>query len=318
VYQLVVTVNNIPTSNQPTVRLDRWLADNVEGVSRERLKQLIQAGHVLLEGQPCYKPGQLLSLGQTISLHLPKAVAIDLLPQPIGLDVVFEDEHMLVVNKPRGMLTHPAGRYQTETLVNALLHHCQGSLSGINGELRPGIVHRLDKDTSGLLMVAKTDVAHQGLSIQIQAKTAQRQYQAIVQGVFSQPQGVVDAAIGRNPKKRDAMAVVTDGGRHALTHWEVVKQVAGSAHRGLTLLKLELKTGRTHQIRVHMAHIGHPVLGDPLYGTGLEKSLHLPCYGQLLHAWRLSFTHPITGHTMSFTCPLPPEFRATLALLEAT
>jgi 23S rRNA pseudouridine1911/1915/1917 synthase len=243
---------------------------------------------------------------------IPDAQPIPLEPEAIPLDVIYEDSDLLVVNKPSGMLTHPTGRERHGTLVNALLHHCGNSLSGINGFIRPGIVHRLDRDTSGLLMVAKTDAAHFHLSAQLKEKSARRDYRAIVQGSFKEDTGTVDAPIGRNPKHRDKMAILPDG-RPAVTHWRVRERIDGK----YALMELSLETGRTHQIRVHMAHIGHPLLGDPLYGSGIEKVIKLKTQGQLLQAFRLSFNHPTTQERLMFGIPQDPEITRVWHWLQA-
>jgi 23S rRNA pseudouridine1911/1915/1917 synthase len=285
-------------------RLDKLLAGELEewSISRERVQGLIKEGCVTVNDKPEHKPSLRLKDGDAIMVHIPEARPIELEPETIPLDVVYEDTSLLVVNKPTGMLTHPTGRERSGTLVNALLAHCEGSLSGINGMIRPGIVHRLDRDTSGLLMVAKTDAAHLFLSAQLKEKTARRDYRAIAQGKFEQDQGTVDAAIGRNPKNRDKMAVLPDG-RHAVTHWRVQERLDDK----YALLELSLETGRTHQIRVHMSQIGHPLLGDPLYGSGLEKVLKFKSRGQLLQAYRLRFIHPDSRKEVSFEIPPDPE-----------
>lgn len=288
-----------------TLRLDKVLAEMLaEELSREQLKRLILEEAVQVNGRVVVKPAYALKAGDEVVLNIPELKPIALVPQDIPLDVVYEDEDLLVINKPRGMLTHPTGREVTGTLVNALLHHCAGGLSGLNGEIRPGIVHRLDRETSGLLVVAKHDRAHRGLSEQLQVKTMRREYQALVQGVFKTESGTVNAPIGRNPKHRDQM-MISETGRAAVTHWQLEAAVYGKYSR----LRLKLETGRTHQIRVHLASIGHPVIGDPLYGSGLEKILHLekmPGFGgQLLQAVCLSFVHPIQQKSMTFE--IPPE-----------
>jgi 23S rRNA pseudouridine1911/1915/1917 synthase len=285
-------------------RLDKLLADELSefSLSRERLQALIHEGHVLVNAHVATKASFRLKEGDTITVTVPEARPIPLEPEAIALEVVYEDAALLVVNKPTGMLTHPTGRERHGTLVNALLAHCGSSLSGINGLIRPGIVHRLDRDTSGLLMVAKTDAAHFHLSAQLKAKTARRHYRAIVQGKFDQSQGTVDASIGRNPKIRDKMAILPTG-RPAVTHWRVLDQVGDK----VTLLDVSLETGRTHQIRVHMSHIGHPLIGDPLYGSGLEKILKLKTRGQLLQAYRLTFEHPDTQQALTFEIPEDPD-----------
>lgn len=284
-------------------RLDRFLADSLPQYSREYLKSLILEGQVsLTQGKPLTKPATRLQEGQELTVAIPEPKPLALLPYDYPLEIVYEDDDMLVVNKPSGMLTHPTGRMQPDTLVNALLAHCKGQLSGINGVERPGIVHRLDKDTSGLLMVAKSDTAHRGLQQQLHDHSAKRCYQAIVQGAMPQPQGTVNAPIDRNPKKRDKMAVLPTG-RSAVTHWELLEPIGNS----FTLVKLTLETGRTHQIRVHMAHIGHPIFGDPLYGTGLENLMNFNPQGQVLQAYQLAFTHPVTGQAMQFEIPPDPK-----------
>jgi 23S rRNA pseudouridine1911/1915/1917 synthase len=285
-------------------RLDKFLAGALEefALSRERLQGLIKDGMVLLNCKPETKPSTRLKEDDSIEVTIPEAQPIPLEPENIPLEVVYEDAALLVVNKSSGMLTHPTGRERTGTLVNALLAHCGSSLSGINGMIRPGIVHRLDRETSGLLMVAKTDPAHFHLSAQLKDKTARRNYRAIAQGQFKEDQGTVSAPIGRNPKNRDKMAVVPDG-RHAVTHWQVLDRIGDK----YALLELSLETGRTHQIRVHMAHIGHPLLGDPLYGSGVDKVLKLKTQGQLLQAFRLSFVHPLSNEQVTFEIPEDPE-----------
>lgn len=285
-------------------RLDKLLASELDefSLSRERIQTLIKDGLVTINQTPERKPSTRLKDGDSVHVIIPDARPIPLEPESIPLDVIYEDSDLLVVNKPSGMLTHPTGRERHGTLVNALLHHCGSSLSGINGFIRPGIVHRLDRDTSGLLMVAKTDAAHFHLSAQLKNKSARRDYRAIAQGAFSTDSGTVDAPIGRNPKHRDKMAVMSDG-RPAVTHWRVQERVGDK----YALLELSLETGRTHQIRVHMAHIGHPLLGDPLYGSGIEKVLKLKTQGQLLQAFRLSFNHPITQERLTFEIPEDPE-----------
>ncbi len=284
-------------------RLDKLLASELEefSLSRERLQTLIKDGLVTLNAKPATKPSIRLKDGDTIQVIIPEATPIALSPERIPLEVIYEDAALLVINKPTGMLTHPTGRERTGTLVNALLAHCGDSLSGINGQIRPGIVHRLDRDTSGLLMVAKTDAAHFHLSAQLKDKTARRDYRAIVQGCFLKDTGTVDAPIGRNPKNRDKMAIMADG-RHAVTHWQVEERLGDKFAR----IQLSLETGRTHQIRVHMSHIGHPLLGDPLYGSGVEKNLKLKTPGQLLQAFRLSFLHP-NGERVTFEIPQDPD-----------
>lgn len=276
-------------------RLDRILAESLPEYSREYLKSLIQQGLVVLNGQPMTKPSLRLVAGDTLTVNVPETVPLQLEAEDIPLDVVFEDVDLLVINKPSGMLTHPAGSNNTGTVVNALLAHCHGQLSGINGVERPGIVHRLDKDTSGLLMVAKTDVAHKGLQAQLQARTAKRRYRTIVQGTMPSETGVICAPIGRSSANRDKMTVRPDG-REAVTRWVVIEPIG---YR-FSVLEVGLETGRTHQIRVHMAHLSHPVFGDPLYGTGIERQLKFETQGQVLQAFSLTFTHPVAGKQLAF------------------
>lgn len=296
-------------------RLDKFLAEETEAhLSRERLKRLVRDGQVRVNGQPQSKASLRLKEGDEVLLAVPDAVPMSLPATGIPLEIVFEDTDLLVVNKPVGMLTHPTGRMQTDTLVNALLAHCGISLSGINGVLRPGIVHRLDRDTSGLLVVAKSDRAHLSLSAQLKEKSARREYRAIAQGKFPKNEGTVDAPIDRNPKQRDKM-MIDPAGRPAVTHWRVTDRVFDKFAR----LELRLETGRTHQIRLHMAHIGHPLVGDPLYGSGIDKVLNLQSLhirGQLLQAFRLSFRHPATEESVCFEIPVSPEIERTWAFLQ--
>ncbi|MDX2085802.1 MAG: RluA family pseudouridine synthase [Candidatus Melainabacteria bacterium] len=301
-------------------RLDRFLTDELlqtpHELSRERLKALIQQGHVCVNHTPTQKPAFMLEEGDFVQLSIPEAKPLALQPEAIPLEVVYEDPHLLVIDKPTGMLTHPAGSTVTGTLVNALLAHCAGELSGINGWIRPGIVHRLDRDTAGLLMVAKTDTAHRHLSAQLKEKTAVREYLAIAQGHLQPEIGTIEAPIGRNPKQRQAMQVhPAQGGRAAITHWHTLEHVFDR----FSLLRLRLETGRTHQIRVHLSHIRHPIVGDLLYGTGLEKTpplkpLHLQ--GQLLQAVKLSFVHPVSQKRLTFERPMNALLSQAWAFLQ--
>ncbi len=288
-------------------RIDSWLAAEQPDLNRSTVQRLCEQGMVTVGGKPVGKNHRLRG-GEAISVQLPEPVADCALPQDIPLDIVYEDDYLLVVNKPKGMVVHPAAGNPDGTLVNALLHHCGGSLSGIGGVLRPGIVHRIDKDTSGLLIVAKCDKAHQGLARQIKAHTFTRQYEAVVYGRMKQIQGKVDAPIGRHPQKRKEMCVTTSGNaREAVTHYELLTQYRGFAH-----LCLRLETGRTHQIRVHMAYLGHPVAGDTVYGP---KKAIAALAGQCLHAKTIGFEHPITGSYLEFTSPLPAYFTGFLSTL---
>lgn len=286
-------------------RLDAWLAEQTE-LTRSAAQKLAETGRVTAAGKPLAKNTRLTGR-ETISVLLPEPEAVDLVPQDIPLDVVYEDEDVIVVNKPKGLVVHPAPGHPDGTLVNALLYHCGDSLSGINGELRPGIVHRIDRDTSGLIIAAKNDAAHLGLSAQLSDHTLARTYECLVVGNLKEDSGTVDAPIGRHPSDRKKMAVVA-GGRPAVTHWEVIARYAGVTH-----VRCRLETGRTHQIRVHMAYIGHPILGDTVYGA---KKPVAGLTGQCLHAVGLRFIHPRTGQAVELHCPLPQEFQEQLRKLE--
>ncbi len=285
-------------------RLDVFLAAHFVQFTRSRIKGLIDEGNVRVNGRPA-KAGSRLAAGDAVELLVPELREIAALPEDIPLDIVYEDEALMVINKRRGLVVHPAAGNETGTLVNALLHHCD-DLSGIAGEIKPGIVHRLDKDTTGLLVVAKTDAAHLSLSAQIAEKSAQRIYLALVEGNVAGEQGRVEAALGRSRTDRKKIAV-TEGGRAAATRYRVLERFGDC-----TLVECALETGRTHQIRVHMKHIGHPVLGDPVYGYRHQR---FSLEGQLLHAVRLSFVHPISGQPMSFEAPLPEDFQRVLTVL---
>lgn len=299
------------TEKQQGLRLDRGLAEQLPELSRSRLQQLIRQGQVWLNGQPCRDKDRPLQAGDEVEVRIPPATPTALQPEPIPLDILYEDDDLLVINKPRGLVVHPAPGHASGTLVHALLAHCP-HLSGINGELRPGIVHRLDKDTTGALVIAKHDQAHQHLRAQIQAKTARRIYLGVVFGRPAQSQGTVSAPIGRHPVDRQKMAVLTPGqGRVAVTHWQVLERLGN-----YTLMQFELETGRTHQIRVHAAHMRLPIVGDPLY-TQSKTSSPVKLGGQALHAWKLSFVHPRTGQPLQFTAPLPEEFERLLRQLRS-
>lgn len=289
-------------------RLDQALSALLPGRTRAGLQKLIADGRVLADGQKAAKSFK-VQPGCEIQLDEPDPEPLGLEPEDIPLDIVYEDEHLLVVNKPRGMVVHPAPGNYSGTLVNALLWHCKGSLSGINGVIRPGIVHRIDKDTSGLLIVAKTDAAHQGLAAQIKAHSFERHYEAVVHGRVKED-GVVRGYLARHPKERKRMAAVAadaPGAKEAVTHYEVIAQYDGFTH-----LRCRLETGRTHQIRVQLASVGHPVAGDPLYGPKKGVS---SLGGQCLHAKSIAFTHPVTGERLAFDVPLPPYFTAFLQKL---
>ena len=286
-------------------RLDSFLAARLPGLTRSAAARLIETGQVLVDGKPARKSARLAG-GETVEVTLPDPEPADALPQDIPLDVVYEDDDVIVVNKPSGLVVHPAPGHPDGTLVNALLHHCGGSLSGVGGELRPGIVHRIDRDTSGLIIAAKNDAAHQALAAQLADHTLARTYEAVVVGALREDGGTVDAPIGRCPSDRKKMAVVPNGKR-AVTHWEVLERFPGLTH-----VRCRLETGRTHQIRVHMAHLGHPIYGDMVYG-GKKPVPGLA--GQCLHAVGLRFVHPRTGETVELSCPLSGEFQALLEKL---
>lgn len=282
-------------------RLDVGVTEVVVGKSRSYVQSLIEEGHVLVNGS-VKKSNYKIRLGDQIQVVVPPPRELKVDPENIPLEIVYEDEDVLVVNKPRGMVVHPAPGAWTGTMVNALLYHCR-SLSGINGVLRPGIVHRIDKDTSGLLVVAKNDLAHQGLAEQIKAHSMARQYLAIVHGVLYEPSGTVDAPIGRDHCDRKKMAVIFHNSKRAITHYDVLERF-----KDFTYVQARLETGRTHQIRVHMAYLKHPVLGDPLYGP---KRNPFDVHGQMLHAKHLGFVHPRTGENLEFDAP-PPEIFASV------
>lgn len=295
------------TARESYARADVFLSDNLEGFTRSSVKKLFDGGFVSINGKKG-KPSQQISAGDTLEVTLPDAVEYNVKPEDIPVEIVYEDGDIAVINKPQGMTVH-AGNGNTEgTLVNALLFKLD-SLSGINGVLRPGIVHRIDKDTSGLLVVAKNDRAHLSLSKQIEDKTCRRTYLALLEGVLKDDSGTVTTYIGRHPQDRVKMAVVPpEKGKLAITDYTVLERYAQS----YTLCRFDLHTGRTHQIRVHARHMGHPVVGDPVYGIKKQKfSLN----GQLLHAWQLQLTHPATGEQMTFEAPLPEYFKAVLSKL---
>ena len=296
----------IITAKESGERIDALLARAVEGLSRSAAQRLIEEGRVTLDGLPLRKNYR-VSAGDELELLLPPPVDVPLLPQEMPLDVVFEDGDVIVVNKPRGLVVHPAPGHPDGTLVNALLWHCGDSLSGVGGEKRPGIVHRIDKDTSGLLIAAKNDFAHQRLSAQLADRSLSRVYEAVVRGRLREDEGTVDRPIGRHPVDRKRMAVLEKNGRSAVTHWRVLTR-----YRDYTHIECRLETGRTHQIRVHMASLAHPLLGDGVYGAPCpEKGLA----GQCLHARRLKFIHPRSGEAILLETPLPPYFLEVLSKL---
>lgn len=294
------------------VRLDAYIAAQTE-LTRSGAVKLIEDGSVLVNGRPSQKKYVVYD-GDEIEIILPEPKEYEVEAENIPLDIVYEDDYIVVVNKPSGMVVHPAPGNYSGTLVNALLYHCKDTLSGIGGVMRPGIVHRIDKDTSGLLVVAKCDEAHAALSEELKYHGIEREYRAIVVGGFSEDRGVVDLPIGRHPTDRKKMAVIRDGtGREAVTHYTVLER-----YEGISYLSLRLETGRTHQIRVHMSNKGHPLLGDPVYQKSKSQFeiKHPELFdGQALHAVRLSLTHPKTGKRMEFECPLPENFERALEIL---
>ena len=295
------------TADRDGERLDQFLSRSVEGLTRSAAQRLIEEGAVTCNGRAVKKNAR-TAVGDDVALTLPDPEPVDVLPQDIPLDVAYEDDDVIVVNKPVGMVVHPAPGHPDGTLVNALLYHCGSSLSGINGELRPGIVHRIDRDTSGLIIAAKNDRAHLALAAQLQDHTLARVYEAVAVGGFQEDAGTVDTPIGRHPVDRKRMAVDRKNGRPAVTHWSVLGRYPGYTH-----LECRLETGRTHQIRVHMASIGHPLLGDTVYGS---KKPWPGLAGQCLHARRLRFLHPATGEPVELECPLPDWFERVLKQID--
>ena len=284
-------------------RLDAFLSRSAEGLSRSAAQKLIADGNVRLNGSPARKNHR-LRVGDSVELTIPEPREVDIAPKQMPLDIVYEDEDVAVINKPKGLVVHPAVGHQDDTLVNGLLYAMGDSLSGINGELRPGIVHRIDKDTSGLLAIAKNDLAHTVLASQLKDHSMARTYEAIVCGSFKEDSGTVDAPIGRHPTDRKKMCVTQRNSKNAVTHWEVVERF-----RGYTHIRCRLETGRTHQIRVHMAYIGHPILGDTVYG---HKKPELGQDSQCLHAGALCFRHPRDGRPVMVFAPLPDYFQSVL------
>lgn len=290
-------------------RLDRWLSQQLPDISRSRLQKLIEDGNVSLNSHICTSKKIKLQKGDRLKLIIPPPQVLDLQPEAIPLDILYEDEQLVIINKTAGLVVHPAPGHPTGTLVHALLHHCT-NLSGIGGVQRPGIVHRLDKDTTGAIVVAKTDLAHQHLQAQIKAKTARREYWGVVYGSPTKTTATISLPVGRHPVDRKKMSVVPveKGGRGAVTHWQVLERLGN-----YSLLEFILGTGRTHQIRVHASYTGHPIVGDPLYSSG--RSLGVNLSGQALHARKLSLQHPISGKLIEAIAPLPGEFTRLLAVL---
>ena len=288
-------------------RLDAFVARSVKNMSRSGVQKLLEDGCILRNGKPGKKNDK-LNIGDEISVTVPEPTPVDILPKEMPLDIIYEDADVLVINKPKGLVVHPAAGHQDDTLVNGLLYAMGDDLSGINGQLRPGIVHRIDKDTSGLLAVAKNDLAHMMLASQLKDHTMARTYECIVCGGLKEDSGTVDAPIGRHPTDRKKMCITQRNSRNAVTHWEVVKR-----YRGYTHVRCKLETGRTHQIRVHMAHIGHPILGDTVYG---HRKPELGQSSQVLHAGALCFQHPRDQRPVMVFAPLPEYFIQVLEKLE--
>ena len=280
-------------------RIDKFLSEQCEELSRSFIQKLLKSGEVYV-GQKAVKASYKVSEGDVISFEVPEAVEPEIIPEDIKLDIVYEDHDVILVNKPKGMVVHPAAGHYSGTLVNALMFHCKDDLSGINGVLRPGIVHRIDMDTTGVLIACKNDLAHNSIAEQLKEHSITRRYQAIVHGVLKQDEGFVDAPIGRHPQDRKKMCINQLNGKHAVTHYKV------------THIECRLETGRTHQIRVHMASLGHPLLGDTVYGPA--KSPH-KLQGQTLHAGILGFVHPRSGEYMEYSAPLPEYFERLLKIL---
>ncbi|PSB46898.1 RluA family pseudouridine synthase [Chamaesiphon polymorphus CCALA 037] len=298
----------VATDDFTEPRIDLWLAAQLPDFSRSRWQKLISQGHVRVGGRDCNDKKYKLKSGDRVCVIIPPPDALDLVPEAIPLDILYEDQCLLIVNKSAGMVVHPSAGHSTGTLVHALLAHCP--LSSIGGIQRPGIVHRLDKDTSGAIAIAKTDIAHQHLQQQLQAKTARREYLGVVYGTPKVDSGTIDLPIGRHPidRQKNAIVPIDRGGRSAVTHWQIEERL-----RGFALIKFRLETGRTHQIRVHAAQMGHPIVGDPVYGTGRSIGINLP--GQALHARQLELIHPHTAELISVTAPIPSYFLTLLQVL---
>lgn len=292
-----------------TCRIDRWLAEQMPHLSRSRIQGLIEDGQVMLNGESCTTKKQTVGVGDRLSIFIPETQPLSLEPEAIPLDILVEDASLIIINKPAGMVVHPAPGHESGTLVHALLAHCP-DLAGIGGVERPGIVHRLDKDTSGAIVVAKTEQAMQSLQGQIKMKEARREYLAVVYGAPGSSSGTMDKPIGRHPNDRKKMAIVPEEkwGRSAVTHWQVKERLGN-----YTLMHFQLETGRTHQIRVHCADMGHPIVGDPVYSSGRSLGINLP--GQALHAWRLTVRHPVTQAWIEAIAPLPEHFERLLQVL---
>lgn len=295
------------TGEESGLRIDRYLADHLDGQSRNSIQKLIEEGLVLVNGNAC-RASYKLQEKDRIFVSVPDAVLTELRPERIPLDILYEDDQLLIINKPKGMVVHPAPGHSTGTLVNAIMYHCGKELSGINGEIRPGIVHRIDMNTTGSLIVCKTDAAHRFIASQIKEHSVHRVYRAIVHGHLNPTEGTIRTSIGRDPRDRKKMSVGVKNGRQAITHYRELARLKNN----FSYVEFELETGRTHQIRVHMASIGHPILGDQVYGPK-KSPYHLD--GQTLHAMTIGFVHPTSKRYVEFTAPLPEYFQHLLAIL---
>lgn len=300
----------IVTDEYEGMRIDKLISELIDSFSRSYIKKLIDNGKVSCNGK-AVKASLLVSEGDSIMMEIPPLEVPDIMPQDIPLDILYEDSDVLVVNKPKGMVVHPAAGHYQDTLVNALMYHCKDQLSGINGVMRPGIVHRIDKDTTGSVIVCKNDNAHNAIAEQLKKHTVNRIYHAICYGIIKEDEGDIETLIGRSPSDRKKMAVVKTGGKHASTHYRVLKRFEKD---GFTYIECKLKTGRTHQIRVHMAHIGHPLLGDEVYGGNRKSKFKTD--GQCLHAKILGFVHPVTSEYIETDAPLPEYFTHLLDVLK--
>lgn len=300
--------NFVVAEEDQDTRIDKYLTDCCENLSRSYLQKLLKSGDVLVNEKPV-KSSYKICEGDIISCHVPEAVEPEILAEPIPLDILYEDEDVILVNKPKGMVVHPAAGHISKTLVNGLMYHCRGQLSGINGVMRPGIVHRIDMNTTGVLIVCKNDMAHRKIAAQLKEHSITRRYQAVVHGVLKEDEGTVNAPIGRHPADRKKMSINTRNGKEAVTHYKVLERF-----QDFTYIECRLETGRTHQIRVHMASIHHPLLGDQVYGP--DKCPFKNLQGQTLHAGILGFVHPRTGQYMEFSAPLPLYFEELLKKLK--
>lgn len=296
-----------PTDMEDHVRIDKYLAEACPDLSRSYIQKLLKSGQVLVNGQGV-KASYIVVEEDRIELEVPEAVEPEIDAEPMDLDILYEDQDVILINKPKGMVVHPAAGHYSHTLVNGLMYHCRDQLSGISGVMRPGIVHRIDMDTTGVIIACKNDMAHSSIAAQLKEHSITRRYQAIVYGVIAEDEGTVDAPIGRHPVERKKMSINYQNGKDAVTHYRVLNRF-----RQYTHVECRLETGRTHQIRVHLASIGHPLLGDTVYGS---KKPWPGLAGQCLHARRLRFVHPSTGEPLELECPLPDWFRDVLEKLE--